>query len=158
MAFVKEDVPGVIHLCPDFFNLSINLPVERAATLLHEVRHLDAEAHHHPHVTCTQGRLKSEKAACDESMEAAGGYAVEAEALVRMAALPPDQISPLEKAQAKNAALILANEKFNRSIFAYDLRGIFVVDQSNNNFILELSIYHISKLIRQEQRAAVAEN
>ncbi|WP_157684599.1 M35 family metallo-endopeptidase [Bdellovibrio bacteriovorus] len=152
LAYVKEESPGAIHLCPDYFNTAIHSSIERAATLIHEVRHLDENAHYYPHVTCAQGRNKASKGACDGSREEAGGYAVEMEALARFAALPEGIISKLERSQAKSAALVLANEKFNKPLFSHELRGLYLVDQHDQGFVLDPSSWKLYPVRKVDHR------
>jgi hypothetical protein len=133
MAFVRAHMPGVVHLCPSFYDPSFTV-VERLPTLLHEAHHFDGD--NFSHVNCQQGRLKGMRNACDPGLEYGGGYAVETEVLVKLARLSDQALAPELKARARNMALLRAAENFNAPVVPYRLETIYLWGADGRGYLL----------------------
>jgi hypothetical protein len=131
MAFVRAHQPGVVHLCPSFYDSNLTI-VERLPTLLHEAHHFDGD--NFSHVNCKQGRLNGMRNACDPSLEYGGGYAVEAEVLARL--IRSSALSPELRARAKNMALTRATENFNEPVVPYKLETVYLLGEDGSAYLI----------------------
>jgi hypothetical protein len=132
MGIVRAFDPGVMHLCPSFYDPSFAI-IERIPTLLHEAHHFDGDNFAHEH--CSQGRLKGMRNACDPSLQYGGGYAIEVEALSRLNEIKtlPENL----RAKARNMALIRAAENFNQAVTPYRLETIYLESIDGKGYLLE---------------------
>jgi hypothetical protein len=110
IAFVRPGVDRTMNLC--FLALTDRFSsVDRAATMMHEARHMD----NFPHMTCTRGPRKDLHRACDIKITDGGSYAVSVESYAQFAKYA-EGVHPALKAYSRSAALIYAEEAFDTPV------------------------------------------
>jgi hypothetical protein len=140
-AYAQIENPGRMHICKKVF--SEQELIVQGATLIHEARHFDG----FQHVNCIRGDFKYvvNNAACDESFQESGSYAVEVAFYHRL--LQDSSVSPALRNSARSALSHSLVVRFNK--LPADLKdGAFLTDTNkiisffdgkSNQPILQLS-------------------
>lgn len=108
-AFVSSDDPHTMHICGFATWLTTDLI---ARNLVHEARHAEG----FPHVICDRGFFKHyQVAACDESFDSQGSYAVGVEFNLRLSKI--ENLDPILREDSRVSAFRDIYERFNKVPF-----------------------------------------